>query len=55
MQFNGRLKRTPPVCPKLPCVFAPEIVEDGAEGVVGPFEASLVRFYNGQVIPFAAG
>ena len=19
MQFNGRLKRTPPVCPKLPC------------------------------------
>ena len=35
--------------------FAPEVVGSGGEGVMGPFETSLSRFYRRQVIPLVAG
>ena len=35
--------------------FAPEIVGNGSNGIVGPFEAIHVRFYQKQIIVFYAG
>jgi len=40
---------------KLDCNFAADVVGDGSEGVVGPFEAAQKHFYCGQVIPLCAG
>ena len=40
---------------KLDCNFAADVVGDGSEGVVGPFEAAQKHFYRGQVIPLCAG
>ena len=34
---------------------APEVVGDGTNGQVGPFEAALGRFYTGNVLPFVVG
>ena len=35
--------------------FAPDVVGDGEQGIVGPFEAAAGRFVGGQVIPLVAG
>ena len=35
--------------------FAADIVGDGSDLIVGPFEAAMKRFYRGQVIPLVAG
>ena len=40
---------------KLDHHFAADIVGDGNNDVVGPFEAAQQRFYRGQVIPMCAG
>ena len=36
MQFNGRLKRTPPVCPKLPCTTNLQYTQRGPSQRSGP-------------------
>ena len=36
-------------------LFASDVVGDGDNDVVGPFEAAQSRFYRGQVIPICAG
>jgi hypothetical protein len=36
-------------------VCASDIVGDGTTGIMGPFEASQVRFLTGQVIPLVVG
>ena len=35
--------------------FAAEVVRNGSNDTVGPFETSLSRFYKGRVIPLVAG
>ena len=40
---------------KLDEKFASNVVGDGNNDIVGPFEASQSRFYRGQVIPLCAG
>ena len=35
--------------------FAADVVGDGNDGTVGPFEAAQKHFYCGQVIPLCAG
>ena len=40
---------------QLDAVYAPEVVGDGSNGIVGPFEAAQGRFIGGQVVPIVAG
>ena len=40
---------------KLDNKFAADVLGDGNDGTVGPFEAAQKRFYCGQVIPLCAG
>ena len=40
---------------KLDKQFAAEVVGDGSNDIVGPFEASQQRFYRGQVVPMCSG
>ena len=40
---------------KLVIFFASDVVEDGNNDVVGPFQAAQTQFYRGQVIPICAG
>ena len=40
---------------KLDRVYASDIVGDGSNGVVGPFEAALQLFVGGQVVPLVVG
>ncbi|EJK75220.1 hypothetical protein THAOC_03063, partial [Thalassiosira oceanica] len=35
--------------------YAPEVVGDGTNGQVGPFETALGEFYAGNVFPFVVG
>ena len=35
--------------------YAPEVVGDGTNGQVGPFEAALGTFYTGNVLPIVVG
>ena len=36
-------------------MHAPEVVGDGTDGQVGPFEAALGTFYTGNALPFVVG
>ena len=40
---------------KLDRVYAPDVVGDGSNGVVGPFEAAQQLFIGGQVVPLVVG
>ena len=40
---------------KLDCRFAADVVGDGSNDIMGPFEADKKRFFRGQVIPVCAG
>ena len=40
---------------KLDRVYAPDVVGDGNNGVVGPFEAAQQLFIGGQVVPLVVG
>ena len=39
---------------KVDQVFATDVVGDGTNHVVGPFETAQGRFYKGQVVPLSA-
>ena len=39
---------------KLDKIFATDVVGDGTNHVVGPFETAQGRFYRGQVVPLCA-
>ena len=39
----------------LDLTHAPEVVGDGTNGQVGPFEAALGTFYTGNVLPLVVG
>ena len=40
---------------KLDSLFAADIVGNGENNFVGPFQAAQSRFYRGQIIPLCAG
>jgi len=40
---------------KLDQNYAQEVVGDGRNGIVGPFEAAQSQFFGGQVIPVVVG
>ena len=48
LEYSGKFK-------KLDNVFAAEVVGDGTEDVVGPFERAQIGFHRKQIIPLCAG
>ncbi len=40
---------------KLDCLFAADVVSDGTNDIVRPFEVAVIFFFRGQVIPVCMG